>query len=106
MGRRSVGRAMPLFRRKRTEEAASEPVPAAPPRAPRFGGRGRRAPSTSPLASPAAPVEAGASPPPLPKPLVAPPTSLDTRPDYSECFVCGSTLEGKTCRTCRMTWVE
>jgi len=49
----------------------------------------------------------GRIPPPLPdrptEPSAPAAAPLDAR---SKCFVCGTPLEGRTCPTCRMTWVE
>ncbi len=98
---------MPLFRRKQQgkEEPASEPRTGSP-----ASGRSRRtggpkAPSAGPVAATVSPAVTAAPPPlPAPPPPLAP--TLETPPDYSECFVCGSNLEGKTCPKCRMTWTE
>lgn len=90
---------MPLFRRKREtkDDGPAGPVDrgAAPSR--------DAGPSSG---APAARAGGSAGPPPLPAPSAAAPASLQPRPDYSECFVCGSNLEGKTCPKCRMTWIE
>ena len=105
---------MSLFRRfRRDKEEApetAEPSPSEP------------APTAEePVESPSAPVvetpapakpasEApgpGRIPPPLPdrpsEPSASAAPPLDAR---SKCFVCGTSLEGRTCPTCRMTWVE
>jgi len=98
---------MSLFRRfrrdKEDEGGAEEPVPVDPSPA-------EEAPvDTSPAPVAAAPAvpEPTRIPPPLPDRPAAPspsaPSSVDRLP---KCFVCGTVLEGRTCPTCRMTWVE
>ncbi len=104
-------RAMPIFRRKRDAKDEEEPGPSpgtpAEPRK-RAGRAGSRARENAALPPPPPPpsAPAAAAPPPLPPPRPPPPATLVLRPDYSECFVCGTTLVGKTCPKCRMTWVE
>ncbi len=100
---------MPLFRRKRGTPGEESPTGApVAPESPARSGRRARSPTAS-VAIPPAPVAspvAAPTPPPLPVPPAPPAASLDASPDYSECFVCGTTLEGKTCPKCQMTWVE
>ena len=101
---------MSLFRRFRREKedegGTEEPSPAEPSPT-------TETPSETP-SGPAAPTPAPKTPeptripPPLPdrptEPSVSASPGSDTLP---KCFVCGTPLEGgRTCPTCRMTWVE
>ncbi|HTW39998.1 MAG TPA: hypothetical protein VMF04_03990 [Thermoplasmata archaeon] len=118
--------AMSFFRRRRKEkevapkqETLDEPAAKSPEVVPSDA----PAPETAPVAeaaesaasAPAAPAPAAPVPEPLPTPVppplpekVAPPADplpIAPRP-LSQCFVCGTSLEGGFCPKCRIHWVE
>jgi hypothetical protein len=105
---------MLLFRRFRREKEeppeTSEAVPTEP--APAAEEPLDIAPTpveTSPKSGTSDPEVSGPAriPPPLPdRPAEPSPSAAPVLDARSKCFVCGTPLEGRTCPTCRMTWVE
>jgi len=102
---------MSLFRRfRRDKEDAPEPEKAAPEEP---SPSSEENPSTSIMA-----VEPATAPSPATAPAARIPPPLPDRPAETKspaallldarakCFVCGTPLDGHTCPTCRMTWVE
>ncbi|MGA8710956.1 MAG: hypothetical protein WB786_06985 [Thermoplasmata archaeon] len=100
---------MSLFRRfrrdKEGEGGTEEPLPdeSPPP----------TEPPTESIPEPVAPAPTPTTPEPtrIPPPLPDRPTepsvsALPASDRLPKCFVCGTPLEGRTCLTCRMTWVE
>jgi type IV secretory pathway VirB10-like protein len=103
---------MSLFRRRRDKEDDG-PEPASAESA---GGTPAESPGQPPLPAvtakapaPEAPLPPppASGPPPLPDRAPTPPVAeAAERSRYGICFVCGTPLEGRSCPTCKMSWVE
>jgi len=98
---------MSLFRRfrrdKEDEAGTEEPLPIEP--SPAEGEANESTPE--PIAPVPVTPEPTRIPPPLPdRPAEPSPPTSSSVARLPKCFVCGTALEGRTCPTCRMTWVE
>jgi len=101
------------FRREKESEPTTEPSESDENPSPEVEATPEPAEPTVPAgetpSEPTPPMPSGPQiPPPLPDRPAAPvpPLSVPSPDALSKCFICGSVLTGRTCPTCRMTWVE
>jgi hypothetical protein len=102
---------MGLFRRfRRDKDAATETEKPAGTEPDNPSEESTPVAPVSPNVPPAtAPATAGPAriPPPLPdRPAESSASAPLSSEALTKCFVCGTPLDGQTCPTCRMTWVE